>query len=462
MSAGKVPADVPADAHCLVTGATGYIGARLIPRLLDEGHRVRALARDPSKLANVPWRERAELARGDLGDVDLLIAAFEGIDVVYYLVHSMGAATDFAAEEYRAARNVAIAARRTGVKRVVYLGGLHPENSKLSPHLQSRKAVGDALIASGIETVVLQAGVVVGSGSASFEMIRHLTDRLPVMTTPKWVRNRIQPIAIRDVLYYLVAAATVEVPSSRTWDIGGPDVLEYGDMMRIYAEVAGLHRRYLVVLPFLTPSIASLWVGTVTPIPSGLARPLIESLECDAVMRNTDIDTIVAPPPGGLSSYRAAVALALRRAAQGLPDATWDSLRSEPAEPLPSDPEWAGEIVYTDVRSAVTTAAPQDIWKAAEHAANGRRWYSFVLARRRRNLPQRWQVTERRSTTLRLSADTRLPGPAWLELTTDAKRYTQRAIFYPRGIPGRLYWLLLRPLYAAALRALAHDIASLG
>lgn len=453
---------MPADVHCLVTGATGYIGARLIPRLLDEGHRVRALARDPNKLANVPWRERAELARGDLGDVDSLIAAFDGIDVVYYLVHSMGTAKDFAAEETRAVRNVVTAARRTGVKRVVYLGGLHAENSKLSPHLQSRKDVGDALIESGIETVVLQAGVVVGSGSASFEMIRHLTDRLPVMTTPKWVHNRIQPIGIRDVLYYLVAAATVGVPLSRTWDIGGPDVLEYGDMMRIYAEVAGLRRRYLIVLPFLTPSIASLWVGTVTPIPSGLARPLIESLECDAVVRNTDIDTIVAPPPGGLTTYREAVTLALIRAAQGLPDATWDSLRSEPAEPLPSDPQWAGEIVYTDVRTAVTTAEPEDIWTAAEDAANASRWYSFVLARRRRRSPQRWSVAERRPAMLRLSADTHLPGPAWLELTADGQRYTQRAIFYPRGIPGRLYLVLLRPLYAAALRALARDVVSIG
>ncbi len=203
--------------RCLVTGATGYIGARLVPRLLDEGHEVRALARDPGKLSDVPWRDRVEVARGDLGNLDSLIAAFDGIDVVYYLVHSMGASKDFAAEEDRAVRNVVTAARRTGVRRVVYLGGLHPEGRRLSEHLESRAAVGEALIESGIETVVLQAGVVVGSGSASFEMIRHLTDRLPVMTTPKWVHNTIQPIAVRDVLYYLVAAATAPVPSSRTW-----------------------------------------------------------------------------------------------------------------------------------------------------------------------------------------------------------------------------------------------------
>ena len=442
---------------CLVTGATGYIGARLVPRLLDEGHRVRALARNPAKLADVPWREQAEVARGDLGDLDSLITAFEGIDVIYYLVHSMGTSKDFVAEESRAVRNVVTAARRTGVRRVVYLSGLHPEGTRLSPHLESRVAVGEALIDSGIEAIVLQAGVVIGSGSASFEMIRHLTDRLPVMTTPKWVHNRIQPIAVRDVLYYLVAAATARVPSSRTWDIGGPDVLEYGDMMRGYAEVAGLHRRYLIVLPFLTPTIASLWVGTVTPIPPGLARPLIESLECDAVMHNADIDTIIEPPPGGLIGYRRAVAMALGRAQQGLPDASWASLRSEPAEALPSDPDWAGEIVYTDVRTASTIAEPADVWKAAENAATGGRWG-------RRRSATRWSVAEREpGSRLRLRAQARAPGQAWLEITITPQegggtRYTLRTIFWPSGILGRLYWFVVWPLRTAALSALARDI----
>ncbi|MGB8506150.1 NAD(P)H-binding protein, partial [Mycobacterium sp.] len=259
--------------RCAVTGATGYVGGRLVPQLLDRGHDVRAVARRPSKLADVPWREDAEVVRGDLGDADSLLAAFDGADVVYYLVHSMGTSRNFAAEEQRTAGNVVAAARRAGVRRLVYLGGLHPSEAKLSPHLRSRAKVGEILLASGIDTLVLQAGVIVGSGSASFEMIRHLTDRLPVMTTPKWVHNKIQPIAIRDVLHYLVAAATAEVPTSRTWDIGGPDVLEYGDMMQIYAEVAGLSRRHMLVLPVLTPRIAALWVGLVTPIPSGLARP---------------------------------------------------------------------------------------------------------------------------------------------------------------------------------------------
>jgi uncharacterized protein YbjT (DUF2867 family) len=183
----------------------------------------------------------------------------------------------------------------------------------LSRHLASRTEVGEILIGSGIETVVLQAGIVIGSGSASFEMIRHLTDRLPAMTTPKWVRNKIQPIAIDDVLHYLAGAATAPVPSSRTWDVGGPDVLEYGEAMQIYADVAGLRRRLIVVLPFLTPTIASWWVGLVTPIASGLARPLVESLECDAVMLDHDIDTVIAAPEGGPTGYRDSVVAALRQ-----------------------------------------------------------------------------------------------------------------------------------------------------
>ncbi|MGD9622942.1 MAG: NAD(P)H-binding protein [Mycolicibacterium sp.] len=298
---------------CLVTGATGYIGRQLVPALLDRGFHVRAMARTPAKLCDAPWRSRAEVVRGDLTEPESLAAAFTGIDVVYYLVHSMGTAKDFVAEEERCARNVVDAAAQVGVRRVVYLSGLHPEGVPLSRHLASRTLVGDILIDSGVETVVVQAGIVVGSGSASFEMIRHLTDRLPAMTTPKWVRNKIQPISIDDVLYYLAAAATAAVPVSRTWDVGGPDVLEYGEAMQVYADVAGLRRRLIIALPFLTPTIASWWVGLVTPIPPGLARPLVESLECDAVMHEHDIDAVIPPPTGGLTGYRDAVTAALRQ-----------------------------------------------------------------------------------------------------------------------------------------------------
>jgi uncharacterized protein YbjT (DUF2867 family) len=219
------------------------------------------------------------------------------------------------------------------VRRIVYLSGLHPRDAGLSRHLRSRTAVGEVLIGSGIDTVVLQAGIVIGAGSASFEMLRHLTDRLPVMTTPKWVRNRIQPIGIDDVLHYLVESATASIPESRTWDIGGPDVLEYGDAMQVYAEVTGLVKRAIVVLPFLTPAIASWWVGLVTPVPSGLARPLVESLECDAVAYEHDIDAVIAPPPRGLTPYRDAVKQALAQSGSAASTAGGQLLRWSPATP---------------------------------------------------------------------------------------------------------------------------------
>lgn len=296
----------------LVTGATGYIGGHLAALLVERGQNVRAMARKPEKLRDVPWRDEVEVVRGDLGDPESLVAAFDGVDVVYYLVHSMGSSKDFVREEENSARNVAAAAEKAGVRRIVYLSGLHP-TGELSRHLRSRNAVGEILMASTVETVVLQAGIVVGSGSASFEMIRHLTDRLPVMTTPKWVRNKIQPISIDDVLHYLVEAADAPIEKSRTFDIGCPDVLEYADAMQVYAEEAGLRRRFIVALPLLTPSIASWWVGLVTPIPSGLARPLVESLEHDAVMSEHDIDAVIPPPPGGLTGFRESVVRALKQ-----------------------------------------------------------------------------------------------------------------------------------------------------
>ena len=267
-------------------------------------------------------------------------------------------------------------------------------------------------------------------------MIRHLTDRLPVMTTPKWVHNKIQPIAIRDVLYYLVAAATCPVPGSRTWDVGGPDVLEYGEMMQVYADVAGLRPRRILVLPVLTPRIAALWVGLVTPIPSGLARPLVESLHCDAVMDNHDVDTIIPPPEGGLTPYRQSVELALARISRGEVETTWNT---GTAAQLPSDPEWAGEVFYTETRARHTSASPEQLWKAAE-----------------RTVPAGWRVSERGpGLVLKLRAERRAPGDRWLEMRVTPEgtgsRYEQRAIFYPRGLLGRAYWHVGRPWQAVAL-----------
>ena len=233
----------------------------------------------------------------------------------------------------------------------MYLGGLHPDDAELSPHLRSRVEVGEILLASGVPTLVLQAGVVIGSGSASFEMVRHLTDVLPYMPAPKWVRNRIQPIAVRDVLHYLLGAARVPADVNRAVDIGGPDVLRYGQMMNGYAVEAGLPQRPIAALPVLTPRLASHWVNLVTPIPRSIARPLVESLQNDCVVKNRDIDALIPPPADGLTPYRRAVALALSREEADLVETSWldSEVLGVPSDPLPSDPDWAGRTVFTDL-----------------------------------------------------------------------------------------------------------------
>ncbi|QBJ96260.1 SDR family oxidoreductase [Rhodococcus sp. ABRD24] len=475
----------------LVTGATGYIGGRLAPRLLAAGHTVRVLVRSPEKLRDVPWAKQVEILRGDLGDPDSLAAATKDIDVVYFLVHSMGGPAEFVEVERIAATNMAAAAEASGVGRIVYLGGLHPEGTELSPHMRSRAQVGRILMDSGVPTLVLQAGVVIGSGSASFEMIRHLTNRLPVMTTPRWVNNRIQPIAVRDVLYYLVAAADAPLPRSRAFDIGGPDVLTYGDMMKVYAEVAGLRRRRVLVLPVLTPRLAGLWIGLVTPIPSSLGRALIESLHNDAVAADHDIDDIIPPPEEGLTPYPQAVRLALRRIQHGEVETSWASASpvGAPSDPLPSDPNWAGEVVYTDERSAGCDADAETLWRVLESIGGENGWYSFPLAwvirgwldrlvggvgltRGRRDARRLntgdpldfWRVEEiDRGKLLRLRAEMRTPGGAWLEwrVSPDGphrSRLDQRAIFFPKGLAGRLYWYSILPFHGIIFKGMLTNI----
>ena len=260
--------------HSLVTGATGYVGGRLVPELLDAGHRVRVMVRDERKARAHVWSDDVDIAVADATERDQVAAALEGIDVAYFLLHSIGTGDDFAETERQIAETFASEAKRAGVRRIVYLGGMVPEGEELSEHLRSREEVGDVLLESGVPTAVLQAGVVIGSGSASFEMLRYLTERLPVMVTPKWVHTRIQPIAIRDVLHYLVGCADLPAEVDRRFDIGGPDVLTYFDMMQRYAAVAGLPKRRVLPVPVLSPSLSSHWVGLITPVPASLARPL--------------------------------------------------------------------------------------------------------------------------------------------------------------------------------------------
>ena len=335
--------------HVLVIGATGYIGSRLVPRLLADGAEVSVLARTPSRLDDVPWRDAVTVHEGGLGDEQAMLDALRGVDVACHLVHSMGQSADFETEERETTEAFVRACETAGVGRIVHLSGLHPDDeTDLSTHLRSRVEVGRIMLASSVPALVIQAGVVIGSGSASFEMIRHLTTRLPGMVTPKWVSNRIQPIAVRDVVHYLAAATTCGLegiaPDGRTIDVGGPDVLTYGQMMQIYAEEAGLHRRLMVPVPVLTPKLSSLWMGLVTPLEPSLAQPLVESLRCEAIVLVDDADEVLGPPPGGRTSYREALREALRIPHGPDRPALWagaDPL-GDPARLLPSDADWAG------------------------------------------------------------------------------------------------------------------------
>lgn len=481
--------------HVLVTGATGYIGGRLVPELLAAGHRVRCLARSPHKLRDHPWAGRVEVVRADVTDAASLAAALEGIEVAYYLVHALTTGAGFEDTDRQAARTFAEQARAAGVARIVYLGGLTPagvDAAQLSPHLRSRAEVGRIFLASGVPSAVLRAAVIIGSGSASFEMLRHLTERLPVMVTPSWVRTRIQPIAVRDVLRYLVACAGLPGSVNRGFDIGGPDVMTYRDMMRAYAEVAGLPHRLIVPVPLLTPRVSGYWVGLVTPVPHGIARPLAESLRHEVICQEHDIAAYVPDGPGRPLPFTQALRLALRRVQDAQVTTRWSSasVPGAPSDPLPTDPDWAGGSLYTDHRTLVVDAGPQALWRVVEGIGGEHGWYSFPLAWAVRGLLDRlvggvglrrgrrdahrlrvgdsldfWRVEEiEPGRLLRLRAEMRLPGLAWLEMCVEQDgagrtRYRQRALFHPRGLLGHLYWWSVAPFHAVVFGGMARNIA---
>ncbi|WP_448319710.1 SDR family oxidoreductase [Streptomyces sp. CO7] len=481
--------------HCLVTGATGYIGGRLVPALLAAGHRVRCLARSPGKLRDHPWAGEAEVVRGDVTDPESTAEAMRGVDVAYYLVHALGTGSGFEETDRRAAQIFGERARAAGVRRIVYLGGLTPAGvpeEKLSPHLRSRSEVGHVLLESGVPTAVLRAAVIIGSGSASFEMLRYLTERLPVMVTPSWVRTRIQPVAVRDVLRWLVGCARLPEDVNRVFDIGGPDVLTYLEMMRGYAEVAGLPHRVIVQVPLLTPRLSSHWVGLVTPVPASIAKPLAESLRHEVVCREHDITRYLPDPPGGPLNFEQAVRLALRNVREARVDTRWSNaaVPGAPSDPLPTDPDWAGGSLYTDRRERTVDAPPEALWRVIEGIGGENGWYSFPLAWSARGLLDRmaggvglrrgrrdatrlragdsldfWRVEEiDRGRLLRLRAEMRLPGLAWLELYADAgpdgrTRYRQRALFHPHGLLGHAYWWAVSPFHAVVFGGMARNIA---
>ncbi len=480
--------------RCLVTGATGYIGGRLVPELLAAGYTVRCMARDPGKLADRPWSDDIEVAKADVSDPAALRKALADCDVAYYLIHSLGTGSSFEQRDRDAARAFADAAREAGVKRIVYLGGMiSGQEGDLSPHLRSRAEVGDILLDSGVPTAALQAAVIIGSGSASFEMLRYLTERLPAMITPKWVTTRIQPIAVRDVLRYLVGAATLPADVNRRFDIGGPDVLTYADMMRRYAAVAKLPPRLLVSVPVLTPSLSSHWVGLVTPVPSGLARPLVESLRVEVVAAEHDIAQYIPDPPEGLLPLDRAIELALTHTREGDVSTRWSSasIPGAPSDPLPSDPDWAGGSLYVDERTSVVDAPPEALWRVIEGIGGTSGWYSFDAAwavrgvmdrlvggvglRRGRRDPVHlrpgdaldfWRVEAIvPGELLRLRAEMKLPGLAWLELHVgrddDGRTsYRQRAIFQPHGLTGHAYWRSISPFHGIVFGGMLRNITA--
>ena len=481
--------------RCLVTGATGYVGGRLVPELLAEGRRVRCLARTPEKLRDHPWAGDVEVVGGDVTDAASVAAALHDVDVAYYLVHALGTGDRFEQTDRKAARTFGEQARAAGVRRIVYLGGLTPANvpeGDLSPHLRSRSEVARILLDSGVPTTVLRAAVVIGSGSASFEMLRYLTERLPVMVTPSWVRTRIQPVAVRDVLRALVGSARMPADVSRAFDIGGPDVLTYREMMTRYAAVAGLPRRLILSVPVLTPGLSSHWVGLVTPVPASIARPLTESLRHEVVCHEHDIARYVPDLPGHPLGFDEAVRLALQRVRDAKVTTRWSSasVPGAPSDPLPTDPDWAGGSLYTDLRERPVDASREALWRVIEGIGGDNGWYSLPLAwavrgrldrlvggvglRRGRRDAARlrvgdsldfWRVEEiRPGHLLRLRAEMRLPGLAWLEMYAETDddggtRYRQRAVFHPHGLLGHAYWWSVSPFHAVVFGGMARNIA---
>ncbi len=475
----------------LVIGATGYVGRRLVGELVEAGQRVRCLARRPAKLSAETWRNDVDVVPGDVLDPESLESAFVDVDVVYYLVHSIGGNGNWQARDRDGAAHVARAAAEAGVTQIVYLGGLGDEHGDdLSPHLTSRHEVGQVLAAGPVPVTELRAAVVIGSGSASFEMLRHLVEVLPVMVTPRWVHTRCQPIAVRDVLHYLLAVGRNEASFGRILQIGGPDVLTYRDMMRIFAEEAGLRHRFIVPVPVLSPSLSSRWIGLVTPLPTDLARPLVASLVNDVVMTDHTIDDIVPHHP---IPYRRAVQLALRRVADLDVTTSWADAElygRTPADPMPTDPDWSGGTVFEDLQQRFVDASPERIFAVIEGIGGDRGWFvahslwhvrglfdrliGGIGLRRGRRHPDRlrigdaldfWRVeTLERPTLLRLRAEMRLPGDAWLQWNIGpAENGTtfveQRARFVPRGLFGRVYWAALVPFHRLVFSPMLREIA---
>lgn len=455
----------------LVTGATGYVGGRLVPRLIEAGYSVRVLTRDASRLAGRDWSASVETVEGDVLDPATLAPALTGIDTAYYLIHSMGSGDSFVERDQRAAENFGRAAADAGVRRIIYLGGLGQSDADLSHHLRSRQHVGDTLRESGVPVTEFRAAVIVGSGSISFEMVRYLTERVPFMICPRWVFTRIQPIAIRDVLAYLLAALETPASAGEVIEIGGADVTTYGGMMLGYAQARDL-QRWLIPVPVLTPRLSSYWVHLVTPIPSNIARPLIDGLHNEVVVHDLRARSLF--PDIHPLDYQTAVKLALQRLTASEVETTWsDALSSSMGDVRPYMYE-EREGMMIEQRQRVVNTDPHTVYRAFT-GLGGKRGWLFLNSiwyvrgmmdrlvggpgyRRGRRDPVDLRVGEaldfwrvealEPDRLLRLRAEMKLPGQGWLEFIADPlpngkTRLTQTAYFAPRGLFGFVYWYAL-------------------
>ncbi len=471
----------------LVTGASGYVGGQLVPRLLEEGYRVRVLARDRTRLQGRPWIRQVDVAQGDVLRPDTLPRAMADVMVAYYLVHSMSGARDFHKRDLVAAQNFGQASAAAGIQRIIYLGGLGDPQTDLSRHLRSRQQTAAVLRESGVAVTEFRAAVIVGSGGVSFEMIRHLTERLPVMVCPRWVYTRIQPIAVRDVLSYLVAALRVPDSAGQTIEIGGASVIAYADMIMGYARARGLHR-ILIHVPVLTPKLSSYWVHWVTPIPASIAQPLIEGLRNEVVVRDDRARTLF--PEIRPMDYKNALRLALDDLNTGQVGATWDDALAASQGNVPPVTLTSGQGFIVERRQELVAAAPADVYDVFISLGGRRGWlyanWAWALRgfldgmiggvglRRRRRQPHELQVGDALDSwrveaiepkrLLRLRAEVKVPGRSWLQFEAHPEadnraRLVQTAFFAPKGLWGLVYWYGLYPLHAKIFSGLIREIA---